>query len=253
MKKLLIASVSMLALSAGAAFADPAQNWSALSQNGASNGATLTQQLNGGTLNTSTINQGLNSTSYSPSYEGATVTQIGSANSTISSGVQQDDYYQTATVSQTGNGASNLTSNITQSNYQNTATVTQLDVNGGMKQNSGVTQSGQYGLVTVSQRGSNDQSSVTQSGYANNSNYSGLVPGVGLVSGGVSVEQSGGNALTNISNVTQTGSYSGAALTQSGSANGTNYSSVTQAGQSDFASVSQTGGTYIQSLLTQNG
>lgn len=252
MRKLLIISVSALSLSAGTAFAQ--SNTSDVEQIGSSITATINQKINNGTSNSSTVYQGYAGNG-DPAYNSsATVTQIGGGNnSVISSGIQQNDGYQTATVYQNASNGGTQTSGITQSNYGNTANVTQITANSTDKQVSYVTQSGQYGLVTVSQGGPNDYSNVVQTGNYNNGNVSGSTA-YQAVSGGVNVNQ--GGSSTNISNVNQYSDYSGVAVTQNGSAGGTNISTVTQSGgNSNFASVYQTAGAVVTNTSTigQNG
>ncbi len=213
MKKLLIASVSVLALSAGAAFAQ--SNTSGVYQNGNGNNAGVTQQINDGTSNTSNVYQGYYGNGDGAYNSSANVAQIGGAGGTTSSTVVQNDGYQSATVSQTGAAGSTQTSGISQSNYNNYANVQQVAVAGGT-QTSNVTQSGQYNTAAVSQNGPTDNSSVTQTGYGSAS-YWGY--------GGVNVTQ--GGQSTNTSYVTQGSNYSGANVWQGGTG-GTNWSNVGQ-------------------------
>jgi hypothetical protein len=247
MKKLLIASVSVLALSAGAAFAG--SNGSDVEQIGSTLSATVGQTINGGSSNSSTIYQGYSGNG-DPAYNsGATVTQIGGAGSTISSGIQQNDGYQNATVYQDGSKGGSQSSGITQSYYGNTANVTQVSAGG--SQASSVTQSGAYNQATVSQAGVNDSSTVSQTGWYNNNGYILGTP-VGGVYGGVNVSQSGGS--TNSSGVTQASYASGVDVIQGGTG-GSNSSSVNQTDsyyQGAYVSQTANGGSNT-SYITQGG
>ena len=120
MKKAFLISASVLALSAGAAFA---QNYQSTSQNGTGNTVGVDQTANG-SYNSSSILQG----AYSPGANNSSVsvTQIGGNGSTTNSYAQQDGSSLSATVSQTAYaGGSHQNSSVIQSGDSNTATVTQ--------------------------------------------------------------------------------------------------------------------------------
>lgn len=108
MKKALLISASVLALSAGAAFAQ--SNSSDVQQIGSSNGATINQQAGGGT-NTSYVWQGYNGNSNAAYNSSASVTQLGGTGTTWSY-VQQNDGYQNATVNQNATSGGAQTSNV---------------------------------------------------------------------------------------------------------------------------------------------
>ena len=308
MRKFIIASVSVLALSASA-YAEiteggggPASagslfvagNTSDVEQIGSLNTATVGQTSNGGS-NTSNVYQssaygnGHNSTN-----SAATVTQIGAQGATATSTVTQNDYYQqatvnqtayagssqtstvtqnasgftgttavgnSATVTQTANAASTQTSTVTQTNDGNSATVSQTSHNAGDNQQSRITQSGIGGFVSVTQAGPADNSTVSQSLDRNNPRvwYSSATGvngngALGIVWGGVVVNQDGGSA--NTSTVTQNNEEAGVSVKQTGSAGGTNGSRITQnAGGNATAAVSQTAvaGVTNSSEISQTG
>ena len=136
MKKVLLISASVLALSAGAAFA---QNYQSTSQNGTGNTVGVDQTANGG-YNSSSILQG----AYSPGANNSSVsvTQIGGNGSTTNSYAQQDGSSLSATVSQTAYaGGSNQGSSVVQSGSSNTATVTQSAPSASANEQSSVNQS----------------------------------------------------------------------------------------------------------------
>jgi hypothetical protein len=234
MKKLLIASVSVLALSTGAAFAD---NSSGVEQNGTSLTVGV-DQLSGSGANKSTIYQGIYGNNNPAANSSASVTQIGGPGVTDSY-IQQNDRDHSATVKQTASAGGNQTSQITQSNVGNYANVTQETPGAEAKQESYVTQSGQYGAVTINQSGPSDFSDVKQAGLDNNANSWGFTSSGVLVYGGVNVTQGGGSA--NTSNVTQESDRSGVAVTQNAGSGVTNISGVTQhlGGALNFASINQ--------------
>ena len=246
MKKLLIASVSMLALSAGAAFAQTSS--SDLYQNGNSNAATVNQANDGSSSVYSFVHQGDGTYGNAAYNSSASVTQIGNSYATTNSGVIQNDSYQSATVNQNNAAGGTQNSGITQSNYGNSANVTQVTVNAWDSQYSSVTQSGQYGSVTVAQNGPADSSTVTQSGYGSNPSWAGGSTAYQYVAGGVNVSQSGSSS--NQSSVTQSSDFSGAAVVQNGDW-GTNLSSLTQSGGSgNIASVWQTASNGVTNTST---
>jgi trimeric autotransporter adhesin len=148
MKKLLIASVSVLALSAGAALAQTANN------------STITQGGYSLDSNNNWVGNGDDSVG-----SVANVTQINGGYGILTSVVQQNDSNQIASVNQTGHGYSTLTSNIVQGGGNgNKAYVTQTDSLGNSTQSSYITQSGTNGYANVNQSGPNDSSTVTQTG-----------------------------------------------------------------------------------------
>ena len=221
MKKLLIASVSMLALSAGAALAQTTTT-STLIQGG-SVSATI-DQASPGSSNTSTVYQGVYGNGYTAAGSSVSVTQVGDAVSSVtSSSIQQNGGNQNAIVNQNAALGGSQTSNITQSNSNNYANVSQTTAGTLNIQQSFVTQSGQNGRVTVTQTGPADLSSITQTSN-NNNYYTGGYTSAGYVYGGVNVNQGGGAA--NTSYVTQSSDYSGVGISQSGTG-GTNASYVT--------------------------
>lgn len=245
MKRLIIASV--MALSAGAASAQSTS--SDIEQIGGSNGATVTQQLNGGTSNTSYVYQGSGGDGDASNSSQATVTQNGAALSKISSTVQQNDSSQIASVTQNGAAGSTQGSTVTQSNSGNNATVQQT-ASADYSQQSTITQSGMSGVVSVTQAGANDNSQVSQTGSYNNLNWTGSSTAAGLVTGGVNVNQSG--AASNTSIVSQANNYSGILVKQEG-VGGSNLSTVNQnTGQWDTAGVYQTAGAGISNSSTIN-
>ena len=162
MKKVLLISASVLALSAGAAFA---QNYQSTYQNGTGNTVGVDQTGNGGS-NSSTILQGAYSSGANNS--SVSVTQIGGTGSATNSYAQQDGSSLSATVSQTAYaGGSHQNSSVIQSGDSNTATVTQSAPSSSATEQSSVNQSsnGYWGAnnVTVNQSGVNDSSTVNQS------------------------------------------------------------------------------------------
>ena len=166
MKKLLIASASLLALSAGAAFAQSAgqSNTSGLFQSGSGNSVTIDQAINAGACNTSNVYQGVNGDGSAASNSSVSVTQIGGVGSQTTSTATQNGSSQTAAVSQDATKGGQLTSAISQSGGGNTATVTQVSSNITDVQNSSITQTGARGVASVSQQGPADGAIVTQSG-----------------------------------------------------------------------------------------
>ena len=244
MSKLFIASVSVLALSAGAAFAQSLPlpnpgNVSNIFTNGTGNAASIDQAIGSGTSNTSTVYQGYNGNGNPANYSSVDVGQIGGNLSKITSTITQNDSYQKAYVRQDASIGGTQVSNITQTNYGNSASVQQTTPNSGTIQHSNITQSGQNSSASVIQGGQADTSTVVQTGNNSNASAAGYryTGAAGTVAGGVSVNQ--GGWTTNTSTVTQHSDYSGVAVTQNGGG-GYNWSNVTQTGSGNFAGVIQT-------------
>lgn len=263
MKKLLIASVSVLALSAGAAFAG-GTNSSTVTSYGSADSATIDQKINAGTSNTSDVYQGVYGNGEAATNSQVSVTQIGgvAVGSTTKSTIVQNDNNQKATVSQDASLGGSQISEITQylSGYagadgDNTAKVTQLTAATTDIQKSTVNQTGYKGSVIVSQSGAKDVSTVNQSGYYNNpTDVVSLAVPTGAVPGGVNVIQSGD--AFNTSGIAQASSSSGAYVLQDGTG-GTNGSTINQNdGSYQAAYVNQTAGGAAgsnSSIITQGG
>ena len=250
MKKLLMISVSALALSAGAAFAD---NSSTLNQNGDRNQATIDQALSGGATNNSTVYQGVNGNGNASTDGVADIGQIGGNGSILNSYVQQNDAKQNAKVRQNGQKGGQQTSNITQSNSGNHADVTQTTQSGTDNQQSYITQTGKNGSATVNQSGHLDFSSISQTGNDNNPGAFVGTTTFGTVNGGVEVTQSG--TATNTSYVNQDSDSSGVKVNQDG-LSGTNYSQIAQnaGGNNNTVYSSQSANGFNNtSLVTQSG
>lgn len=204
MRKLLIASVSVLALSAGAAFAQSPYmpgNSSGVNQIGSNNSATIEQALGTGSSNNSQVNQGYYSwdpiggmSGYTSSSTNgvASVTQIGGNGSVINSSIQQTDAGQHATVTQDGSAGGSQSSNIWQSTGStasspagNSATLRQTTVGGGT-QNSGISQENSGNIATVT------QTTARSTDYQQSSVYQGGANGL------VTVTQTGPNDNSNV-------------------------------------------------------
>ncbi|ADP71294.1 hypothetical protein Rvan_2067 [Rhodomicrobium vannielii ATCC 17100] len=220
MKKVLLISVSVLAMSAGAAFAG---NVSDVDQIGSSNTVVTDQTAGGGTSNYSGIIQNASNSS-------ATVTQIGLAyGSDLDSRINQAGQWQKAEVKQDAHNGLNderQKSVINQSNWNNQA--------------------------TVSQNGKNDNSTIKQSGANSNTTTNKYVTGYGWVNGGVNVTQKG--VAENKSDVDQSSNYSGVYVSQDSTLGGVNHSEVQQWGGTDnYAAVQQSGSQPNTSWVTQKG
>lgn len=252
MKKAFLISTSVLALSAGAAFAQT--NSSNLYQNGSGNAASIDQTAGATGTNGSDVYQGYYNNGDAATNSTVSVMQIGG---NTYSQIIQNDGNQHAAVEQHNSAGGIQNSYIVQSdttNTGNTATVIQTTSLSSDNQESHVTQSGAGGLVTVTQNGPSDKSTVTQNGNYNNPTDAGsqYTNALGWVAGGVKIIQESGAG--NTSTVNQFSSNSGIAVTQDGTT-GTNGSEVDQwAGSGNFAGVYQTASASMNnSLVTQTG
>ena len=246
MKKLYLISVSALALSASAAFAQslPAKTGTNVS---AGNESYIDQVGSGNYIGTATATgvdqQAKDSTSgnYSEIYQGygstsstggqATVQQTASAGPKNSARTVQYGSNQVASTTQNNSGVTGnvnaYTSVIEQSNAANAATVSQV-------------QTGGSALSTVVQTGSN-----------NNSVFGRTVNGTYVV-GGVNVDQSG-TLASNESHVTQDGNTSGVSVTQTSSIlDGISDGQKVYAPSSNTSTVNQSAGVSNFALIYQN-
>ena len=262
MKKLLLASVPVLALSAGAAFAQ--SNPAETGKNVAPGSDAVIQQIGSGN-NISTFNQTVSDSSsanYSEIFQGSTsgntssaggtvsMTQLATSGAANSSRVYQTGNIQTATITQNSLGSGSFVSSIEQTGgSNNTVTVSQgvltFNADGTVATNTAITGGAYSGVL---QQGTNGQVTVNQTAAGVSS----------------TVQQTAGDK--NLASVTQASVGASSTITQSGSGDGTtinatvkqssgsgNASFIGQSGYDDYVLVNQAGGGTDNSSVTQSG
>ena len=214
-RRVAIALVPAFALAAGGALAQ--SNSSGVYQYGSQNSASIDQALGSGSSNSATVNQGVGGDG-TASYSGqAQITQIGGAGSQISSDAVQNGSNQYARTYQNGGPGGTQTSSVTQSNAWNGAIVYQYTSAAADSQHSTITQdgtttAGYRNSVFVNQYGPNDNSTIHQNGYGNDTTANSAavlgLPGNGFtvnVSTGIRVQQE--QFSTNTSTANQHSNY----------------------------------------------